>query len=161
MIRSGLTVVVCVVALTAGCDGPPDPLAVPPTRGTGTVAVIDPTVQESVPTPETPPLSSPQCAIGYEGYLAVLGSINAEDPEVLAGLDDRLRAIGEVLPASLADDIEVLADAYGAYGDAAAESDAPDGDELVQELLDVLDQSRQRDARQALDAYFADRCVSR
>lgn len=158
MIRSGLTVVVCVAALTSACNGPPDPLAVPPTRGSGTVAVIDPTVQESIPASETLPASSPQCAVGYEGYLAVFGSINAEDPEVLTSLDDRLRAVGEVLPESLADDIDVLADAYEAYGDAAA-ADEPN-DELVEELLAVLEQRRERDAREALDGYFADRCVS-
>jgi hypothetical protein len=158
MFRSGLTMVVCVAALATACDAPPDPLAIPPTRATGTVAITDPTVLESVPTPETQPLSSPQCATGYEGYLAVLGSINADDPEVLTSLDDRLRKIGEVLPESLADDIEVLADAYGAYGDAAAADDP--NVEVVAQLLAVLEQRRPRQAREALDAYFADRCVS-
>lgn len=159
MFRSGLTVAVCVVAVLAACDAPPDPLAIPPTRPTGVVTVTDPTVLESVPTPETLPLTSPQCAIGYEGYLAVLGSLNADDPDVLTGLDDRLRAIGEVLPESLADDVELLADAYGEYGDAAA-ADEPN-EELVAELLAVLEQTRLRRAREALDAYFSDRCVSR
>lgn len=128
-------------------------------RTTVTVPIIEPVTTERFET-STTVAPNPECSVGYERLLAVMGSVNGL-PSVLETLGDDMRSLIDVMPVELHDDIDVLADAYGAYGTAAARfADIDDAlaDPAVAALADALAADDVAAARQRIEDYIAESC---
>jgi hypothetical protein len=157
---SGLLCGVLLVA--SGCSGA-DQRATSATLGlpsTIVVEITDPVVAETIAVVESTPPASPECAIGYEGYLAIMGSLNAEDPAILTGLERDFARVRAALPDSIIGELDVVAAAVTDYASVLAISDDPTEDPAVIEALATLDSRTVTDARAQLEGFFSESCVS-
>lgn len=146
----------------SGCSGA-DQRATSTTLGLPSTIVIeitDPEVAETIAVVDSTLPASPECAIGYEGYLAIVGSLNAQDPAILSGLERDFARVRAALPDSILGEFDVVAAAFVDYASARATSENPTDDPAVIEALATLDSRTVTNAREQLEAFFSESCVS-